>query len=94
MGKLSYWAGAETKDDRILVPDLGSLTSIHDRSVKVQCVLEGMRIYAHVLKKCVCRARELFYFLKGGRVDYGLEHSLACGHQRYGRVYDTGRPLV
>lgn len=66
MGKLSYWAGAETKDDRILVPDLGSLTSIHDR------------------------ARELFYFLKGGRVDYGLDHSLACGHRRYGRVYDTG----
>lgn len=66
MGKLSYWAGAETKDDQILVPDLGPLTSIHDR------------------------ARELFYFLKGGRVDYGLEHSLTCGHQRYGRVYDTG----
>lgn len=66
MGKLSYWAGAETIDDRVLVPDLGPLTSIHDR------------------------ARELFYFLKGGRVDYGLEHSLACGHCRYGRVYESG----
>lgn len=66
MGSLSYWAGAEKKDDRILVPDLGPLTSIHDR------------------------ARELFYFLKGGRVDYGLEHSLLCGHSRFGRTYNPG----
>eukprot|EP00250_Pteridium_aquilinum_P026504 c33105_g1_i1 orf=97-1620(+) len=66
MGKISYWAGAEKIVDGIFVPDLGPLTSIHDR------------------------ARELFYFLKGGRVDYGLEHSLACGHRRYGCVYETG----
>uniref|UniRef100_A0A0D3G7J3 Lipase n=3 Tax=Oryza TaxID=4527 RepID=A0A0D3G7J3_9ORYZ len=51
LGGLSYFAGAEKKDDRVLVPDLGSLTSIHDR------------------------ARELFYYLKGGQVDYGEEHS-------------------
>jgi hypothetical protein len=31
LGGLSYFAGAEKKDDRVLVPDLGSLTSIHDR---------------------------------------------------------------
>uniref|UniRef100_J3NEJ9 Uncharacterized protein n=1 Tax=Oryza brachyantha TaxID=4533 RepID=J3NEJ9_ORYBR len=28
---LSYFAGAEKKDDCVLVPDLGSLTCIHDR---------------------------------------------------------------
>ncbi|WVZ62806.1 hypothetical protein U9M48_012508 [Paspalum notatum var. saurae] len=66
LGGLSYFAGAENKDDRVLVPDLGSLTSVHDR------------------------ARELFYYLKGGRVDYGEEHSRACGHSRYGRVYARG----
>ncbi|MCO5569728.1 hypothetical protein L7F22_023443 [Adiantum nelumboides] len=66
MGKLSYWAGAEKRDSGILVPDLGPLTSIHDR------------------------ARELFYFLKGGRVDYESEHSRMCGHCRYGRVYESG----
>ncbi|CAN6328281.1 unnamed protein product [Urochloa humidicola] len=66
LGGLSYFAGAEKKDDRVLVPDLGSLTSIHDR------------------------ARELFYYLKGGQVDYGEEHSKACGHTRFGRIYDTG----
>ncbi|PWZ44832.1 Mitochondrial-processing peptidase subunit alpha [Zea mays] len=27
-------------------------------------------------------ARELFYYLKGGQVDYGEEHSKACGHNR------------
>jgi hypothetical protein len=66
LGGLSYFAGAEEKDDRVLVPDLGSLTSVHDR------------------------ARELFYYLKGGRVDYGAEHSEACGHARFGRTYERG----
>jgi triacylglycerol esterase/lipase EstA (alpha/beta hydrolase family) len=66
LGGLSYFAGAEKKDDRVLVPDLGSLTSIHDR------------------------ARELFYYLKGGQVDYGEDHSKACGHKRFGRIYPTG----
>ncbi|KAJ3676528.1 hypothetical protein LUZ60_003940 [Juncus effusus] len=66
LGGLSYFAGAEKKDDRVLVPDLGSLTSIHDR------------------------ARELFYYLKGGQVDYGEEHSKSCGHSRYGKIYHTG----
>ncbi|XP_010533205.1 PREDICTED: uncharacterized protein LOC104809020 [Tarenaya hassleriana] len=66
LGGLSYFAGAEKKDDRVLVPDLGSLASIHDR------------------------ARELFYYLKGGRVDYGKEHSRACGHSQFGRSYEKG----
>ncbi|CAA6654193.1 unnamed protein product [Spirodela intermedia] len=66
LGSLSYFGGAEKKDDRVLVPDLGSLTSVHDR------------------------ARELFYYLKGGRVDFGEEHSRACGHRRFGRVYEQG----
>ncbi|CAA2933272.1 Alpha Beta hydrolase fold containing [Olea europaea subsp. europaea] len=66
LGSLSYFAGAEKKDDRVLVPDLGSLTSIYDR------------------------ARELFYYLKGGQVDYGEEHSKACGHSQFGRIYEKG----
>ncbi|KAK9137033.1 hypothetical protein Sjap_007627 [Stephania japonica] len=63
---LSYFAGAEKKDERVLVPDLGSLTSIYDR------------------------ARELFYYLKGGQVDYGEEHSRAYGHAQFGKIYDQG----
>ncbi|KAK9146812.1 hypothetical protein Sjap_006715 [Stephania japonica] len=66
LGCLSYFGGAEKKDERVLVPDLGSLTSIYDR------------------------ARELFYYLKGGQVDYGEEHSTACGHSRFGRIYEQG----
>ncbi|KAJ0461050.1 putative carboxylic ester hydrolase [Helianthus annuus] len=65
-GGLSYFAGAEKKDEKVLVPDLGSLTSIYDR------------------------ARELFYYLKGGQVDYGEEHSKASGHAQFGRVYEQG----
>jgi hypothetical protein len=37
-----------------------------------------------------CRARELFYYLKGGQVDYGPEHSQVYGHARFGRTYETG----
>ncbi|XP_047322642.1 lipase-like [Impatiens glandulifera] len=66
MGGLSYFAGAEKKVDKVFVPDLGSLTSIHDR------------------------ARELFYYLKGGEVDYGEQHSKACGHSQFGRLYKQG----
>lgn len=33
------------------------------------------------------RACELFYALKGGRIDYGKEHSLKHGHSRWGRFY-------
>ncbi|CAL9144431.1 unnamed protein product [Musa hybrid cultivar] len=66
LGGLSYFAGAEKKDDHVLVPDLGSLTSIHDR------------------------ARELFYYLKGGQVDYGEEHSRNFGHAQLGKIYERG----
>ncbi|GLJ42880.1 hypothetical protein SUGI_0888830 [Cryptomeria japonica] len=66
LGGMSYWAGAEKKDDRVLVPDLGSLTSIYDR------------------------ARELFYYLKGGTVDYGEEHSARYGHAQFGKTYEQG----
>jgi triacylglycerol lipase len=33
------------------------------------------------------RACELFAELRGGRVDYGVAHSRAAGHQRFGRSY-------
>ncbi|CAG8646576.1 12597_t:CDS:2 [Cetraspora pellucida] len=33
------------------------------------------------------RAVEIFYQIKGGRVDYGKEHALKYGHSRYGREY-------
>ncbi|KAK4780783.1 hypothetical protein SAY87_016889 [Trapa incisa] len=66
LGGLSYFAGAEKKAERVLVPDLGSLTSIHDR------------------------ARELFYYLKGGQVHYGEEHSKTYGHSQFGQLYPQG----
>ncbi|CAN6197556.1 unnamed protein product [Urochloa humidicola] len=66
LGRLSYFAGAEENDDHVLVPDLGALTSVHDR------------------------ARELFYYLKGGRVDYGEAHSAEHNHARFGRTYTRG----
>ena len=33
LGGLLYFAGAEKRDEKVLVPDLGSLTSIYDRWV-------------------------------------------------------------
>lgn len=40
------------------------------------------------------RARELFYYLKGGQVDYGEEHSTACGHSQFGRIYEQGLEIL
>ncbi|MGV2874453.1 triacylglycerol lipase [Macrococcus capreoli] len=34
------------------------------------------------------RAVELYYFIKGGRVDYGAYHSKKFGHHRFGKTYD------
>lgn len=33
------------------------------------------------------RAVELYYFIKGGTVDYGAAHATKCGHERYGKTF-------
>ncbi|SUJ64236.1 glycerol ester hydrolase; Lipase precursor [Staphylococcus aureus] len=33
------------------------------------------------------RAVELYYYIKGGRVDYGAAHAAKYGHERYGKTY-------
>ncbi|GBG75547.1 hypothetical protein CBR_g20178 [Chara braunii] len=63
MGKISYWGGAENRADRVFLPELGPLSSMHDR------------------------ACELFYQLKGGRVNFGKEHSQRYGHCQFGHTY-------
>ncbi|REI06805.1 lipase [Staphylococcus felis] len=34
------------------------------------------------------RAVELYYYIKGGTVDYGAAHSQEKGHERYGKTYE------
>ena len=34
------------------------------------------------------RAVELYYYIKGGTVDYGAAHAEKYGHERYGRTYE------
>ncbi|XP_024533504.1 uncharacterized protein LOC9636773 isoform X2 [Selaginella moellendorffii] len=72
LGTISYWAGAEKKYGRVLVPDLGSLTIL-------------VFLFFFVSSAC-----ELFYFLKGGTVDYGASHSSEYGHARFGRTFEQG----
>lgn len=38
------------------------------------------------------RAVELYYYIKGGRVDYGAAHAEKYGHSRYGRFYEGIMP--
>lgn len=38
------------------------------------------------------RATELYYYIKGGRVDYGQAHAEKYGHDRYGRTYTGVMP--
>ncbi|MFS8018066.1 putative alpha/Beta hydrolase [Helianthus anomalus] len=40
-GGCSYFVGAEKKDEKVLVPDLGSLTGIYDRARKLFYYLKG-----------------------------------------------------
>lgn len=91
------------------MPDLGSLTSMHDRYACALGVLGSVSfkdylcrwffsfsflhpLNLHGLKNGILgfRARQLFYYLKGGQVDYGEEHSKAYGHSQFGRVYEQG----
>ena len=34
------------------------------------------------------RAVELYYYIKGGTVDYGAAHAAKYGHERYGKTYE------
>ncbi len=38
------------------------------------------------------RAVELYYYIKGGRVDYGAAHAAKYGYKRYGRTYEGIMP--
>ncbi|EGS40989.1 triacylglycerol lipase [Staphylococcus capitis VCU116] len=38
------------------------------------------------------RAVDLYYYIKGGRVDYGAAHAAKYGHHRYGRTYEGIMP--
>ena len=58
LGALSYFAGAEKKDERVLVPDLGSLTSIYDRWV-IEVKKLGFGVF--LLNVCVCSMLVLFF---------------------------------
>lgn len=44
LGGLSYFGGAEKKDERVLVPDLGSLTSVYDRYWIRFCLLNQFAV--------------------------------------------------
>ncbi|WOL05420.1 beta-carotene hydroxylase 1 [Canna indica] len=57
LGGLSYFTGIENKDERVLVPDLGSLSSIHDREDKWITVRSIARILGiHNLGKSMNKA--------------------------------------
>ncbi|MED6217670.1 hypothetical protein PIB30_019802 [Stylosanthes scabra] len=66
---------------------LGSLSNFSGAKKEDQRVLVP---YLGSLPSVYDRARELFYYLKGGQVDYGEEHSKACGHSQFGRIYERG----
>eukprot|EP01134_Creolimax_fragrantissima_P008297 CFRG8297T1 len=64
-GEYYCWFDALKHHSQVIVSDIGTVSSLHDR------------------------ACELFFQLVGGRVDYGEEHSRRCGHNRYGRTFDS-----
>uniref|UniRef100_A0A6N2LMQ7 Lipase-like C-terminal domain-containing protein n=1 Tax=Salix viminalis TaxID=40686 RepID=A0A6N2LMQ7_SALVM len=71
------------------VDDLPPIVLVHGIFGFGKGRLGGLSYFAGAEKKDE-RARELFYYLKGGQVDYGEEHSMAYGHSQFGRFYKQG----
>lgn len=70
-GKGNYWGG-----DRLKI--------IQDYRAKGYNVMEAS---VSAFGSNYDRAVELYYYIKGGRVDYGAAHAAKYGHERYGRTY-------
>ncbi|CAG8663594.1 1325_t:CDS:2 [Funneliformis mosseae] len=76
-GKPAYWGPLE----KILASSNDQNNEIKLKSRRCIFVFPGCGSSLHD------RAVEIFYQIKGGRVDYGEEHSKKFGHSRYGREY-------
>ncbi|MFC6118731.1 esterase/lipase family protein [Macrococcoides bohemicum] len=53
--------------------------------------IEGYNVYEASIGSMTSsydRAVELYYYIKGGRVDYGAYHSKKFGHHRFGKTYE------
>lgn len=70
-GKGNYWGG-----DRLKI--------IQDYRAKGYNVMEAS---VSAFGSNYDRAVELYYYIKGGRVDYGAAHAAKYGHERYGKTY-------
>ena len=70
-GKGNYWGG-----DRLKI--------IQDYRAKGYNVMEAS---VSAFGSNYDRAVELYYYIKGGRVDYGAAHTAKYGHERYGKTY-------
>ena len=70
-GKGNYWGG-----DRLKI--------IQDYRAKNYNVMEAS---VSAFGSNYDRAVELYYYIKGGRVDYGAAHAAKYGHERYGKTY-------
>ena len=68
-GKGNYWGG-----DRLKI--------IQDYRAKGYNVMEAS---VSAFGSNYDRAVELYYYIKGGRVDYGAAHAAKYGHERYGK---------
>lgn len=76
----------------VLVP---GLMNHGGRTVRLAATLRGVGLDVHAARlgpvsSSHDRACELFYALKGGRVDYGAERANRYGHARFGPTHVTG----
>lgn len=62
-------------------------------SLLIGCALDPTLVWEKPENEFCLRARELFYYLKGGQVDYGEEHSRARGHSQFGPIYERGSKI-
>ncbi|MEI6877247.1 MAG: hypothetical protein WCL50_19205 [Spirochaetota bacterium] len=78
------------QDSRIPISAWGGLSDY-----RALLVREGWEVYSATLGPLSSnwdRACELFAYIRGGRVDYGVAHSARAGHERFGRFHPGVHP--
>jgi hypothetical protein len=86
----SVWAPVSLDAPVVLIP--GNMGDVSTTASALQaCGIRAIDVATGPVSSCHDRACELFYALKGGRVDYGAHHSQRHGHRRYGTRHVIGQ---
>ncbi len=76
------WGKDDLKDNNYWGGKSDLIKDLNDKGFKVMSATVG------AISSNWDRACELYYYIKGGTVDYGAAHSAEYGHERYGKTFE------